>query len=172
MWNDAEEPIAYLITFRTYGTWLHGDERGSVSRHHNRFATPYLRAEAEWVATNQSRMLREAVTLDARQRATVRAAIRETCQFRNWGLPAVNVRTNHAHAVVTIIETGPSAVLNALKANATRLLRERGLWCDDRSPWSDKGSTRYLWTEDSVIAASNYVAYGQGDDLPNVYDIG
>ena len=26
-------PLADLITIRTYGTWLHGDEKGSVDRH-------------------------------------------------------------------------------------------------------------------------------------------
>ncbi len=25
-------PLAYFITFSTYGTWLHGDDRGSVQR--------------------------------------------------------------------------------------------------------------------------------------------
>jgi len=31
--SDNERiPLAYLITFRSYGTWLHGDERGSVDR--------------------------------------------------------------------------------------------------------------------------------------------
>jgi hypothetical protein len=25
-------PLAYLISFRAYGTWLHGDRRGSVDR--------------------------------------------------------------------------------------------------------------------------------------------
>jgi len=32
-WDDNEFPLAYLITIRTHGTWLHGDERGSVDRH-------------------------------------------------------------------------------------------------------------------------------------------
>ena len=27
MWN---KPLAYFITFTTYGTWLHGDSRGSM----------------------------------------------------------------------------------------------------------------------------------------------
>lgn len=170
MWNDAEDPIAYLVTFRTYGTWLHGDERGSVSRHHNRFRTAYLKPEPDWLAVNRGRMLRDPVLLDARRRATVRTAIRETCSRRNWGLPAVNIRTNHGHAVVTIIDIGPGIVLNALKANSTRMLRERGLWNDARSPWTDKGSTRYLWTEKHVFAACNYVIHGQGDDLPNLYE--
>src|SRR5438093_13756827 len=30
MWNDTDLPLGYLITFRCYGTWLHGDERGSI----------------------------------------------------------------------------------------------------------------------------------------------
>ena len=29
-WNDTGIPLAYLITFRCYGTWLHGDARGWV----------------------------------------------------------------------------------------------------------------------------------------------
>ena len=33
-------PLGYLITFRCYGTWLHGDERGSVDRFHNWYGTP------------------------------------------------------------------------------------------------------------------------------------
>ena len=37
MWNDTDTPLAYFISFRTYGTWLHGDERGSIDRFHNRY---------------------------------------------------------------------------------------------------------------------------------------
>jgi len=40
MWNDTDIPLAYLITFRCYGTWLHGDERGSVDRFHNQYQSP------------------------------------------------------------------------------------------------------------------------------------
>ena len=32
VYEENEFPLAYLITFRTYGTWLHGDERGSIGR--------------------------------------------------------------------------------------------------------------------------------------------
>jgi hypothetical protein len=37
-------PLAYLITFNTYGSWLHGDRRGSVDRFHNRYGTPRVGA--------------------------------------------------------------------------------------------------------------------------------
>jgi len=42
--TDEHTPIAFFITFRTYGTWLHGDERGSVDRCHNHYGTPRLPA--------------------------------------------------------------------------------------------------------------------------------
>ena len=111
-------------------------------------------------------MLSEPVVLSARQRATVRRAIREVCRFRGWKLYTVNVRTNHVHAVVVAYGKKGSIVLNALKANATRCLRERSLWTSDKSPWSDKGSARYLWNAKSIDIVCNYVEYGQGDDLP------
>jgi hypothetical protein len=40
--SDDHTPLAYLITFRSYGTWLHGDPRGSVDRFHNVYGTPRL----------------------------------------------------------------------------------------------------------------------------------
>jgi hypothetical protein len=32
VWDENTFPLAYLITFRTFGTWLHGDGRTSVKR--------------------------------------------------------------------------------------------------------------------------------------------
>ncbi len=40
--NTDRDPLGYLITFRAYGTWLHGDSRGSVDRFHNRYASPLI----------------------------------------------------------------------------------------------------------------------------------
>src|SRR5437899_13046868 len=95
-WNDTDTPIAYLITFRTYGTWLHGDERGSISRHNNIYKTGKLRHEPKWLDINRSRMKREPVLLDAKMRTIVEKAVCETCEFRGWDLYAINVRTNRA----------------------------------------------------------------------------
>ena len=61
-------------------------------------------------------------------------------------------------------------MLNAFKANATRRLREDGLWQHAFSPWADKGSKRKLWNERSVARAIDYVLNGQGDDLPDFDD--
>ncbi len=166
MWNDTDIPLAFLIKFRTYGTWLHGDERGSINRFRNQYKSPRLPPEKKWLDTNAKRLKREMVVLDATQRHCVDAAARETCEIRGWHLHAINVRTNHVHSVVSIGKKKPEIALNALKSNATRRMRENGCWQSTTSPWVDKGSNRYLWNEESIARAVDYVINGQGDDLP------
>jgi hypothetical protein len=124
MWNDTDIPLAFLITFRSYGTWLHGDERGSVNRFRNQYNSPRLPPEKNWLYTNTQRLKKEIVVLDAAQRNCVESAARETCEIRGWHLHAVNARTNHVHLVVSIGNKKPETALNAFKANATRKMRE------------------------------------------------
>src|SRR5207237_8529390 len=82
----------------------------------------------------------------------------------------INIRTHHVHTVVSIGAKKPEMALNAFKANATRKMREAGCWQSERSPWADKGSKRYLWNEQSVARAIEYVLFGQGDELPDFDD--
>jgi hypothetical protein len=86
---------------------------------------------------------------------------------RAWHLYTANVRTNHAHAVIYIGGKRLSDALVAMKANATRQLREDGNWTPEHSPWAEKGSKRNLWAERSVWEACNYVNNEQGDELPD-----
>jgi hypothetical protein len=76
----------------------------------------------------------------------------------------------HVHTVVSAIDKKPELVLNAFKANATRQLRQAGLWPHAFSPWADKGSKRRLWNERSVEKAIDYVVNGQGEDVPDFDD--
>jgi REP element-mobilizing transposase RayT len=168
-WNDTDVPLAYLITFRSYGTWLHGDERGSVNRFTNEYKSARLPHVAKWIETNTQRMKGEPVILNPDQRRCVEEGVHETCSIRKWNLQAISVRTNHVHVVVGA-RAKPGIVLNALKANATRKMRENGCWKNSRTPWVDKGSNRYLWNEKSVARAIDYVLYGQGDELPDFDD--
>ena len=166
MWNDTDTPLAYFISFRAYGTWLHGDKRGSIDRSHNRYRSPYIPTNDKWQHFNEQRLRSEPLILKARHRKSIEAAIRETCNMRKWLLHAINVRTNHIHTVVSANRKA-GLVLNAFKANATRQLRQDGLWPYSYSPWADKGRKRRLWNEQSVARAIDYVVNGQGDDLPD-----
>jgi hypothetical protein len=56
--------------------------------------------------------------------------------------------------------------LDDFKAYCSRKLKEFELIAADEKPWSRHGSTRYLWDEESVSRAVDYVLEGQGADLP------
>jgi REP element-mobilizing transposase RayT len=165
--SQSRFPLAYLITFRCYGTWLHGDERGSTDRFRNAYGSPHIPRSPSWLSIKARTLKHPPVTLDAPRRRAVEAAIREICEMRAWELVAVNVRTNHAHTVVSA-QRDPEHVLVALKATATRHMRDAGCWPYDRSPWAAGGSRRYLWTACSVERAVAYVVDGQGGPLPDL----
>jgi len=162
---EFNEVKAYLITFRGRGTWLHGDKRGSVDRLHNRYGTPVLPPNSKRRELNRSRLKNPPVRLNSKQRHAVESGIRETCKIRKWDLWTMNARTNHIHSVVSA-NCKPEKILTVFKANATRKLREAGCWKSDNSPWADRGSKRYLWTEQDVVNAIAYVEYEQGEPLP------
>jgi len=166
MWNDTDVPLAIFFTFRTYGTWLHGDDRGSVDRHNNSFGSPRIPAIAHLESISADRTKGEPVLLDAARRTAVEIGIKKVCEKRGWHIHASNIRTNHGHAVIMIGDYAPKRALAALKSYATREMRERGLWKLETSPWSEKGSCRKLWNEKHIFDASNYVLNGQGGDLP------
>ncbi len=73
--------------------------------------------------------------------------------------------TNHVHAVVSA-NRKPETILNALKANATRSMKDGGCWRSDQSPWTYRGSKKYLWTEKELADAIAYVENDQGEPLP------
>ncbi|HBB96399.1 MAG TPA: hypothetical protein DC054_13510 [Blastocatellia bacterium] len=162
--QDRGQPVGYLITFRSYGTWLHGDMRGSVDRNHRRYGTPLLPTSPQREARNCGLLKQSPVLLNSRQRAAVEFSIRETCHIREWSLWTLNIRTNHVHVVISSTSK-PEAVLSALKANATRSMRDAGCWDNNLTPWAHGGSKRYLWTEEELASAIAYVQCDQGMPL-------
>jgi REP element-mobilizing transposase RayT len=164
-WNDTDEPIAFLITFRTCGTWLARDESGSVDKFHNEYGGPRAIQSERRKEIHADRLKGPPVILSAAARKIVEVAIREVCEFRGWPLPALSVRTNHVHAVTAAVSFS-SKILNDFKSYSTRRMREKGEWLFAHSPWVDKRSRRYLWNEDHISRACDYVLNGQGGPLP------
>jgi REP element-mobilizing transposase RayT len=159
-----DRPLAYFITFTTYGTWLHGDEASSVDREHNLFGAPPLEADPQRLTTARGRMTQEAYTLDEPRRVVVRDAIVEECQFRGWDLLALHVRSNHVHLVVTA-DGIPEFVMRSCKSLASKRLTQSKFEDRDRKRWTSHGSTRYLWHEDAVAAAVEYTLHQQGEPM-------
>ncbi len=161
--QDRSQPVGYLITIRTYGTWLHYDERGSMDRkHHNRYGAAKIKPDNAFERQERSWLKHPPVIFSHAQRLIVEDAIREVCVVRGYGLHAVHARINHVHTVVSA-SVKPELIMNAFKAYATRKLREAQLLPPEIKPWSRHGSNPYLWTEDELARAIDYVVNGQGD---------
>ncbi len=167
-----DEPLAYYLTWTTYGTWLPGDERGWVARP-GEFRTPDpKRKEAALCLMTES-----ALTLDAEQRRRVEDTLADHCRIRGWHLHAANCRTQHVHVIVTAPQRDPAVVLDQFKAWCTRRLKEleRSRRSTERAPrqkwWTQGGSKRWLNDAQSLEAAIQYVLEGQGEPTPQAKDI-
>jgi REP element-mobilizing transposase RayT len=157
----SEGLLAYFITFRCYGTWLHGDARGSMDRHTNVYDTPALPPDPSWERRERTLMRHTPLFLTPVMRESVHSAIADLCEHHGWLLYALAVQSNHVHVVVAAAGQPAERVMAALKARATRDLRASGLIEPDRRVWSRHGSTRYVWTERDLDGACAYVINGQ-----------
>jgi REP element-mobilizing transposase RayT len=158
-------PLAYMITFRCYGTWLHGDERGSVDRRfYNRYGSQKIEPDAEKMASRARLLKAPPFLLGEKARKIVEDSVKEVCRVREYLLYAINVRTNHVHSVVSS-HGNPERMMDSFKAYSTKALRAAGLLSADGKVWSRHGSTKYLWTEAEITNAMDYVLYSQGDEL-------
>jgi REP element-mobilizing transposase RayT len=156
-------PVPYFISFRTYGSWLHGSRPGSVDRAHNRLGgefAPLCDARAEH---ERSIMLAAPVLLTPEGRTVTLQAIGGVCRHRGWNVHAINVRTNHVHTVVSTAHrpATPERVMVDFKAWATRRLIEAGCSPPGAAVWAHHGSTRYLNHEDGFAGACHYTMYEQ-----------
>lgn len=160
----ASEPLAYLITFTCYGTWLHGREPGSVDAEHNQVGTPFLPADPSRERQERRELRDPPYVLDAARRDIVLRTIGEVAAHRRWVLLAAHVRSNHVHVVVQA-PVRPEKVMADFKAYASRRLREATGELAERKRWTEHGSTRYLWQPEQVWAAIRYVIAEQGEPM-------
>jgi REP element-mobilizing transposase RayT len=149
------EPLAYFLTWTTYGSWLPGDDRGW----HGKGEAEIQPANPLFVEMARSEMKEPEFRLSADQRQIVEATIRDHCRERYWHLHAVNARSNHVHVVVTAAGYQPETVRDQFKAWCTRKLKEAG--ATRTRFWTEGGSRRWINREDDLEAAILYVLDAQ-----------
>lgn len=161
--QNRTQPLAFLITFRSYGTWLRGDERGSVDRRkYHVYGTPDMPANTMLLDDERAELKNPAGLLNRAQRDIVELAIREVCEHRAYVLHAVNVRTNHVHSVVTA-PCKPERVMDSFKA----MQHGSSVKQVCRAETSSRGQgtvARIIFGEEQVQRAIDYVINGQGDE--------
>jgi len=161
------EPLAYFLTWTTYGARLHGDVRGTVDRDHNKPGTPALPADEARVRGTASYGMRGSPYLLAtvEQRSVVLTTIQEVCAHRGWTLWAAHVRTNHVHVLLAAAAIIPEKPLADLKSWCSRRLREAFDESRNTQRWAEHGSTRYLNHPLDFDAVLDYVYRLQGEPM-------
>jgi len=157
-------PLAYFITFTTYGSWLHGSAKGAADREHHVYGTPYLEPDPARERQMQERMLQPEYLLSPPEREIVCRAIVDLAHEKGWRLFAAHVRRNHVHVVVTA-DREPGRILSDVKARASRELTRAGFDTSARRRWTRHGSTRHLFDEEHVATAIRYTLDGQGERM-------
>lgn len=171
----------WLITNTTYGTWLPGDSRGSVTsvrdkrqneaettsrQEHDLPGQPYEEYLPGLQRSAERLMKGPPIYLSLPQAERVISQFQETAQFRGWTLLAISIMANHYHLIVLVPdEVDPARVLADFKAYASRVLNRdygkpvSGTW------WTSKGSTRKLTDDSAVKNATRYVIERQPNPL-------
>lgn len=147
--------LAYLITWRTYGTYLHGDPE-SVDPRTNTYGEPRRDSSVDLNNWERAQMRSAPFILTSAMRRVVHDSIERTAAIKSWVLLGSNVRTNHVH-IVLATEESPDRAMTSLKAWATRALRDSNLVSERAHPWSRHGSTRHLHTDRAIAHAIHYV---------------
>lgn len=156
----------YFLTWHTYGTWLHGDEAGSVDVAHNRFGTPRLAPDQARFDLALHAMKHGPVTLSFTARILVDDAMRRHCRIRAWDLRALAVRSNHVHVVIANPESPPEQMVKQLKEWGTRKLRVHRIIGPRQRAWADHASTGYLYEPGSLDEKIRYVLEMQDSPPP------
>ena len=120
--------------------------------------------DADRAMAERRKMLQDPYVLDAVARPVVLAAIQRHCAYRGWNLLAAHVRSNHVHIIVEA-ETRPERIMNEFKSYASRELNQLTGESPDRRRWARHGSTRWLWKDQDVRHALQYVIEEQGEPM-------
>jgi REP element-mobilizing transposase RayT len=149
-------PLAYHITFGTYGTRLHGDERGTIDRTMNKFGEPIVGVDVEWQQIERSLLKFPPRVLTLEQRLFIEEVVPSVCIRGGWKHLATAAAPDHVHNVLSAEVEGKD-VRKWLKRWVSEAMNERWTLQEGEVWWAECGSVRWVWTEDYYERAIDYV---------------
>lgn len=152
---NTGEPLAYFLTWTTYGTWLPGDERGwNRKGEHELLRHNRVRHESATAKLKETQFL-----LASDDCSLVESVILLHCDKREWKSHALSIRSNHIHAVVTAPDYKPETVVSQFKAWCSRHLQERHP--QRKRFWTQGASKRWINQESDLAVAIEYTLDAQ-----------
>ena len=171
----------WLLTNTTYGTWLPGDPRGSVTSvrdlrpsdeptphrfEHDLPGEPWEGSIPGLYQSSTEQRKGPPIYLDLEKAEAVLTQFQETAEHRRWRLRAVSLMVNHYHMVVQVPgDPDPGKVLADFKAYASRRLNRTYGAPPSQTWWTERGSKRKLRDARAEANAIQYVLYKQPNPL-------
>jgi REP element-mobilizing transposase RayT len=149
-------PLAFHITFGTYGTRLHGDDRGTVDRRFNQPGDPIIGSEPDWEFMELNKLRFPPRIFDLRQRQLVEQLIPDICVRGGWNLQARAAGKDHVHALLTA-EADGDVIRKLLKRWLGQSLAVSLPLKPEQTFWAECGSVKWVWTPDYFERVKNYV---------------
>jgi REP element-mobilizing transposase RayT len=169
----------WFLTWRTYGTWLPGDERGFIGAVrddqgnqviNNIPGQPVNRGNVRLESYAASRLKGPPILLTSEHAVELEQQFYETAQYRGWSVLGLAILINHVHLVV-LVEGDPdgSAILRDFKSFASRRLNARFGKPASGSWWSESGSRRVVKADANHEAVEDYVKQQSGAFLIRIH---
>ena len=149
-------PLAYHITVGTYGTRLHGDERGTVDRRMNQPGDPIVGRVEQWQRAERASLRFEPRVFTPDQMGWVESLVPAICERGGWTLRARACAPDHLHTVVTATADG-ALVRKLLKRWLTQAMAKQLPLEPDEHFWAECGSVKWVWTDDYLGRVVPYV---------------
>ncbi len=150
-------PLAYHITFGTYGSRLHGGTGDTVDKSRNQPGDPVVGRNADWERLELSQMRFDPVFLDDAQRLFVEAAMPGVAERGGWRLHTFAARPDHVHVLLSSPNDGKT-IRRLLKRWLGEAMAERwALPGDGATWWASGGSVRWVWDQAYFDTARGYI---------------
>lgn len=151
-----EHPLAFHITFGTYGMRLHGDPRKTVDRNHNQFGEPFIPRDDQWRREEMARLRFAPVELTYAQRLFVEATLPAVCERGGWTYHIAACQSDHVHVLISTDQES-KAVRNWLKRWLGESLTTHSGTQPPRPWWAEGGSIKWVWNQEYLVTAYEYI---------------
>jgi REP element-mobilizing transposase RayT len=140
--------VGYMVTWRTYGSWLPGDERGYVTD------GQILPGDLKTLERGKKRLKSPAVKLNKKEIQLVRNTILNEAERIGQKIIALTVCTNHIHLTARPHPKSIEDIIGRYKSITTRALWEIGR---KGRIWTKGYDKRFCFSEEELTRKIQYV---------------
>jgi REP element-mobilizing transposase RayT len=151
-----DSPLAYHITFGTYGTRLHGDPRGTIDRRCKAYGQPIVEHSEAREQIAAERMKHQPILFTVDQCVFAQAAVEEICERGRWEFIQTACGPDHVHVLLKS-ERKPKAIRRWLKRWLGEAMTARWPLPDGQSWWAKGGSAKCVWEEKYLRNVEQYI---------------